>query len=82
MSVVSCFHPNSSSTFHDCGFAFLLFARNRNKKTCALHVSTKTLAWFNPAENDFVTFLTEIRLLLYAIDYVPKQTLYLTLIFA
>ena len=26
--------PNSSFAFHDYGFAFLLFACNRNKRTC------------------------------------------------
>ena len=33
-SVFSCFHPNSSFAFHDCGFAFLLLARNQIKRTC------------------------------------------------
>ena len=45
-SEVLCFYPNSYFAFHDCGFAFLLLARNRNKRTCTLHVSTETPAWF------------------------------------
>ena len=45
-SVISCFHPYSSFAFHDCGFAFLLFAGNRNKRICALNMSTKTPVWF------------------------------------